>query len=71
MFNLILKLVIIYLIYRLFSVLIQRSVMYYRAYRTLKRKQQEQAVQRKSNFNLNAYDVEDAEFEEIKPGQED
>jgi len=45
--------------------------MYYRAYRTLKRKQQEQAVQRKSNFNLNAYDVEDAEFEEIKPGQED
>jgi hypothetical protein len=69
--NILIKLIIIYLIYRLVTILVRKSVMYYRAYKTLKRKRQEQAVARKKDFNIQAFDVEDAEYEEIKPGSED
>lgn len=69
--NFIIKLIIIYLIYRLITFLIRKSVMYYRAYKVLKQKRREQAVARKKDFNIQAFDVEDAEYEEIKPGSED
>jgi len=69
--NLIIKLIIIYLIYRLTKILIRKSIMYYRAYKVLKQKRREQAVGRKKDFNIQAFDIEDAEYEEIKPGSED
>ena len=69
--NLIIKLIIIYLIYRLIKILIRKSLMYYRAYKVLKQKRREQAVSRKKDFNIQAFDIEDAEYEEIKPGSED
>jgi len=69
--NFFIKAIIIYLIYRLVTILIRKSVMYYRAYKALKQKHREQAVARKRDFNIQAFDVEDAEYEEIKPGSED
>ena len=69
--NLFIKAIIIYLIYRLVTILIRKSVMYYRVYKALKQKHREQAVARKRDFNIQAFDVEDAEYEEIKPGSED
>jgi len=71
MINFIIKVIIIYLIYRLVTILIRKSVMYYRAYKALKQKRREQAIARKKDFNIQAFDVEDAEYEEIKPGSED
>ncbi len=69
--NFFIKAIIIYLIYRLVTIQIRKSVMYYRAYKALKQKHREQAVARKRDFNIQAFDVEDAEYEEIKPGSED
>ncbi len=69
--NWFIKGIIIYLIYRLVTILIRKSVMYYRVYKALKQKRREQAVARKRDFNIQAFDVEDAEYEEIKPGSED
>lgn len=69
--NFFIKAIIIYLIYRLVTILMRKSVMYYRAYKALKQKHREQAVARKRDFNIQAFDVEDAEYEEIKPGSED
>ena len=68
--NFIIKLVVIHLVYRLISILIRKSIMYYRAFKTLKQKRREQAVARKKDFNIQAFDVEDADYEEIKPGSE-
>lgn len=68
--NFIIKLVVIYLVYRLITILIRKSVMYYRAYKALKQKRRKQAVARKKDFNIQAFDVEDADYEEIKPGSE-
>lgn len=68
--NFIIKLIVIYLVYRLITILIRKSVMYYRAYKALKQKRREQAVARKKDFNIQAFDVEDADYEEIKPGSE-
>jgi hypothetical protein len=71
MISFIIKVIIIYLIYRLVTILIRKWVMYYRAYKVLKQKRREQAIARKRDFNIQAFDVEDAEYEEIKPGSED
>jgi len=68
--NFIIKLIVIYLVYRLITILIRKSVMFYRAYKALKQKRREQAVARKKDFNIQAFDVEDADYEEIKPGSE-
>ena len=59
--------IIIYLLIRLASVLIRKGRMYIHAYRELQRRRQEQSVRaRRENLNLRAFDVEDADYEEIK-----
>jgi len=65
--QIIVKLIILYLLFRLFLYLLRKGAYYYRAYRVAQlRKRQQKAVRRKENFNLNAFDVEDADYEEIK-----
>ena len=66
------RLLIIYLIYRIITILIRKALLYYRAYAALqqKRRKMSESVRRKEDFNLRAFDIEDAEYEEIKPGPE-
>ncbi|OGG00007.1 MAG: hypothetical protein A2Z86_03040 [Candidatus Glassbacteria bacterium GWA2_58_10] len=67
------RLLIIYLIYRIITILIRKAVMYYRAYTALqqKRRKMAEAAWRKEDVNLKAFDIEDARYEEIKPGPEE
>jgi len=64
--HIIVRLIILYIIIRLLLYLLRKGAYYYRAYRTaqLKRRQQA-AMHRKQGFNLKAFDVEDADYEEI------
>lgn len=65
------KLLIIYLVYKLLTILIRKGVTYYRAYRSIQqRKRAEQAMRKGKDLNIGAFEIEDAKFEEIKPGQE-
>ncbi|HUU28227.1 MAG TPA: hypothetical protein VM123_10480 [archaeon] len=68
MIKIIFNIIILYLIYRLITILIRKGIMYYRVYRAVKQKRREQAVNYKSDLNLQAFDVEDAQFEEVEPG---
>ena len=63
----IVKIIIFYLIFRLILFLLRKGVFYYQAYRRAQLKKRKQAsVYRKRELNLSAFDVEDAEYEEIK-----
>ena len=65
--QIIVKLIILYLVFRLLLYLLRKGAYYYRAYRVVQlKKRQQAAMSRKENFNLNAFDVEDADYEEIK-----
>ena len=67
----IVKLIILYLIFRLILFLLSKAAYYYRAYRQAQlKKKQRASMYRKQELNLNAFDVEDAEYEEIKPKHE-
>ncbi|MBN2289583.1 MAG: hypothetical protein JXQ83_09655 [Candidatus Glassbacteria bacterium] len=51
--------------------LVHKGAYYYRAYRTAQlNKRQREAMSRKQRFNLEAFDVEDADYEEIKQDRE-
>lgn len=66
------KLIIIYLVYKIVTILLRKGVAYYQAYKSVKRRRQrEQAVRRGQDYNIGAFDIEDAKFEEIKPGNDD
>ncbi|MEA2063798.1 MAG: hypothetical protein U9P14_08890 [Gemmatimonadota bacterium] len=71
MVTVIFKIIIFYLIFRLVWFIISKGALYYRAYRQIRQRQraQQAAMERKRDFNLQAFDVEDAEYEEIKPGK--
>ena len=66
------RLLIIYLIYRIVTILIRKAILYFRAYAALqqKRRKMAESAGRKEDFNLRAFDIEDAEYEEIKPSPE-
>lgn len=65
--HIIVKLIIFYLIFRLIMYLLRKGIYYYQAYRSaMLRKHRQEAVQHKQSLNLKAFDVEDADYEEIK-----
>ncbi|MFH1071188.1 MAG: hypothetical protein V1794_16335 [Candidatus Glassbacteria bacterium] len=70
MLQFIFRIIIIYLIYKLITVLISKGISYYRAYQALQRRAQEQKI-RQREVNIRAFDIEDADYEEITPGKED
>ena len=65
------RLLIIYLVFKLISFLVSKAVFYYRAYKAIQSKKREQEVRRRREVNIGAFDIEDAKYEEIAPGQED
>ncbi len=65
--QIIFKIIILYLLFRLLMYILQKGAYYYRVYRMAQlRKRQQAAVRRKQGLNLSAFDVEDADYEEIK-----
>jgi predicted membrane protein len=71
MFIFIYRLIIIYLIYKLVTILIRKAFSYYLAYKEMKKRQRSQAVNFKQDVNLRAFEIEDAHFEEVKPKPKD
>ena len=65
--HIIVKIIIFYLLFRLLLFILKKGAYYYRAYRVAQlRKRQQSTVRRKQDLNLSAFDVEDADYEEIK-----
>ena len=65
--HIIVNLIIFYLLFRLLLFILQKGAYYYRVYRMAQlKKRQQAAVRRKQGLNLSAFDVEDADYEEIK-----
>ncbi len=70
--QILIKLILIYLVYKIVAVLLRKGVTYYQAFRNVQRRRGgKQAVHRGEDYNIRAFDIEDAKFEEIKPGQKD
>ncbi|MBW7995397.1 MAG: hypothetical protein FVQ81_02265 [Candidatus Glassbacteria bacterium] len=66
------KMLIIYLVYKVVTILLRKGVSFYRAFKSVQnRKRAEHAVRRGQDYNIRAFDIEDAKFEEIKPGKDD
>lgn len=70
------RLLIIYLFIRLVMFVVKRAVVYYRAYRKIQERNrrynmQNQQRPREDNFDLQKYDVEDADFIEVDSKTED
>ena len=66
------RLLIIYLIYKIVVILLRKGVQYYLAFKSLrKRQKQGPTVRRAKDYNLGAFEIEDAKFEEIQPGKDD
>ncbi len=70
--HILIKLIFIYLVYKIATILLRKGVTYYQAFRTIQRRRaRSQAMRRGKDYNLRAFDIEDAKFEEIKPGRKD
>jgi hypothetical protein len=72
----IIRIILLYLAFyitiRLVRAILQKGRMYYQAWCRVQRKRQENRVNTtRENLNLKAFDVEDARYEEIKPGAGD
>ena len=66
------RLLIIYLVYKIITILLRKGVQYYRAYRSVQAKRRQgPRVRRRDDYNLGAFEIEDAKFEEIQPGKDD
>ena len=64
------RLLIIYLVFRLVMFVVKKAVVYYHTYRQIQERNrrynmQNQQKPREDNFDLQKYDVEDAEFIEV------
>jgi len=67
--RIILLYIVFYLLIRLVTTLVQKGRMYYQAWRRVQQRRHERPVRPPNeNLNLRAFDVEDARYEEIKPG---
>ena len=72
MIQMLIKMILIYLVYKIVAILLRKGVMYYQVFKTIQRRRsRNQAVRRGEDYNLGAFDIEDAKFEEIKPGRKD
>ncbi len=66
------KLILIYLVYKIVTILLRKGVAYFQAFKTIQRRRRgKQAVRRGEHYNIGAFDIEDAKFEEIKPGRKE
>ena len=66
------RLLIIYLVYKIVVILLRRGIEYYRAYKTVqRRRRQGPTMRRGDDYNIGAFDIEDAKFEEIQPGKDE
>lgn len=66
------RLLIIYLVYKIVAILLRKGVQYYRAFKSVQQSQQRgPKVRRGEEYNLKAFEIEDAKFEEIRPGKDD
>ncbi|MCE5271882.1 hypothetical protein LLH00_11455 [bacterium] len=70
--RIILLYIVFYLLLRLVTTLLRKGRMYYQAWRQVQQKRNARPVRPPTeNLNLRAFDVEDAQYEEIKPGNGD
>jgi len=70
--HILIKIIFLYLVYKIVTVLLRKGVTYYQAFRNVqRRRKRKQAVPRGEDYNIRAFEIEDAKFEEIKPGRKD